>query len=113
MLFRFDGADVLFDGSRSSVNEFLGIHQAKAGDGLDGFDDSNFGASADALEDERDFARSLGSASVFCFSRSGGNSRGSGDAEGFFDEFNEVIELENGVLLQAFDDLFFGEFSHC
>ena len=111
VLFGFDRGDVLFDRGGDGVDELLGIHQAKAGDGLDGFDDGDLGA-GDALEDEGDLGGSLGGSGFFFRSRGGRDGGSGGDAEGFFDELDEVVELEDGVLLQAFDDFFFGEFSH-
>ena len=89
MLFGLDGRDVLFDRGGSSVDELLGIHKAKASDGLDGLDDGDLG-STDTLEDEGDFGRALVDRGLFLGGGSGGSGDRGGDAEFSFDSFDEL-----------------------
>jgi hypothetical protein len=96
--FGFDWADVLFDSGWSAIDEFLGIHKAKTGDGLDSLDDGNLGTSAKAFEEEADFSW----ASVdwaFFFGWGSGSGDSGGNAEFSFDRFDELVELEDGHLL--------------
>ena len=44
-----DWADLLFDGAWASINELLGIHKAKTGDGLDSLDDGDFAGGSKSL----------------------------------------------------------------
>jgi hypothetical protein len=107
VLFGFDWGDLFFDWGWDGVDELLGIHEAETSDGLDGFDDGDFGTRAKAFENEADFGWAFVDWSFFFNDGWASGGDGSGDAEGLFDEFDEVVELKDGVFLQGFNDFFF------
>src|SRR6186713_2458803 len=116
-LFSFVLGDAFLDGLGRSVDEILGLLEAEAGQLTDDLDDRDL-VGADLGQGRGELGLLLGSGRHLGGSATGGrgggsSSRGSGgDAVALLEALDELGQLENGHLVDRFEQIVLGQDSH-